>query len=85
MGLEIAKAAVPAIAGIEIAVKKLKEGKNKKEAVLDIIRSSPAIAEFLADREIVDEELFAKGVSKVNDGYVDIMNAIRKAPKELNP
>ncbi len=85
MGLEIAKAAVPAIAGIEIAVKKLKEGKNKKEAVLEIIKASPAIAEFLADKEIVDQELFARGIGKVNDGYVDIMNSIKPSTKLLNP
>lgn len=85
IGLEIAKSLVPAIAAVEEAVKKLKEGKNKKEAVLEIIKNSPAIVEFLADKEIVDEELFARGIGKVNDGYVDIMNAIKPHTKSLNP
>lgn len=85
MGLAIAREVVPAIAVVEVAVKKLKEGKNKKEAVLEIIKNSPAILEFLADKEIIDEELFARGIGKVNDGYVDIMNSIRQNPKSLNP
>ena len=83
IGLEIAKSAVPAIAAIEMAVKKLKAGKDKKDAIMEIIKNSPAIAEFLIDKEVVDEELFARGISKVNDGYVDIMNAIKSNTKLL--
>lgn len=82
VGLEIAKVAIPAIGTVEMAVKKLKSGKDKKEAVLEIIKASPMIAEVLANKEVIDEKLFAQGISKVNDGYVDIMNSLRPAAND---
>ena len=78
VGLEIAKSQVPAIAAVETAVKDLKQGKNKKKAVVEITKASPVIAELIANKEIVDEELFARGIDKLNDGYVDILNSLRK-------
>lgn len=79
VGLEIAKVSVPAISAVEIAVKKAKSGGDKKEAVIDIIKASPNIAEALSQQEILDEDLFARGIGKVNDGYTDIMNSLKKS------
>ena len=76
VGLEVAKAAIPAIATVEVAVRKAKSGGDKKTAVVEIVKVSPMIAELLANKEIVDEKLFAEGVAQVNDGYVKIMNSL---------
>lgn len=85
IGLAVAKAEVPAIGTVEMAVKELKAGKRKKENVLEIVKASPEILEFVKNGDIVDEALFAQGVDKVNDGYVDIMNALRRDGEPASP
>lgn len=78
IGIAIAKTQVPAIATVELAVKNLKAGKDKKENVLEIVKNSPVIAELISGKEIIDEDLFNEGLSEINDGYVKIMDSIKK-------
>lgn len=83
VGLKIAEAQVPAIALVESSIRDMKAGKDKKEAVLEIVKASPSILESVLDKEIVNDQLFIDGISKINDGYVDVMNAIKKHSDEL--
>lgn len=82
IAFEIAKIQVPAISAVEVAVKKLKAGQEKKQAVVDIITSAPDIIEAIKQEDIVDQVLFKHGVGLVNDGMVEIMNSLKK-PDEV--
>lgn len=84
IALEVAKMQVPAIGAVELAVKKLKAGGEKRQAVVDIITSAPDIIEAIKREDIVDQVLFKHGVGMVNDGMVEIMNALKK-PDEIKP
>lgn len=75
IGLGIAKIFVPQIATVEDI---LKDGHTKKEKVVELIMVAPEVAEGIANKEIVDEALFKQGVAEVNDGYVKIMNSLKK-------
>lgn len=101
IGLAVAKAQVPAIAVVETAVIDLKKSTKdktpeekklineaKKNAVLDMVKASPEIYEMIANKEIINEQLFAEGIAQANDAYVKIMNSMRKpgeAPTVVNP
>ena len=80
IGKAVAESLVPQIAIVESAVTNLKSGGDKKQNVLDILNASPAIIEAVAGKEIMDEALFAEGVSQVNDGLVKIMKATGAKP-----
>jgi len=78
IALDIAKIQIPAISAVEMAVKKFKSGQDKKQAVIDTIMAAPDIIESIQQKDILNQELFKTGVSKVNDGMVDILNSIKK-------
>lgn len=78
IALEVAKIQVPAISAVEAAVKSLKAGSEKKQAVVDIITAAPDIIEAIKQEDIIDQVLFKKGVGLVNDGMVAIMNSLKK-------
>ncbi len=50
-------------------------GAEKKDAALSFVQAALSISEALTSREIVDEEKFKAGLSKVIDGTVDCLNA----------
>lgn len=50
-------------------------GTEKKDAALSFVQAALSISEALTSREIVDEEKFKAGLSKVIDGTVDCLNA----------
>lgn len=77
IGLAIAETQIPAIATVELAVKNIGAGEDKKDAVLEMVKLIPEVAELLRHEDIVDKELFERGIDKLNDGYVDIMNSIQ--------
>lgn len=84
IGFEIAKAQIPAIAIVESAIKESGKGGLKKENVLDLVKASPMIVELIKGNDIqIDEILWNEGLNKINDGYVDIMNSIKKV-SEVN-
>lgn len=85
IGFELAKTMVPAIATVEVAIKEIKAGGKKKDAVIQIIRSSPEIYEMIRNKEIIDEKMFGEGLSMINDGYVKIMNSVKKPAAEPVP
>jgi hypothetical protein len=50
-------------------------GSDKKEAALSFVGAAVSATEAIASREIIDEEKFRAGLSKVIDGTVDCLNA----------
>ena len=66
---------VPAVVhGIE-ALFGSKSGNEKKEAALSFVTSALSMSEAITSHEIVDEERFRDGLSKVIDGVVQCLNA----------
>ena len=66
---------VPAIVhGIE-ALFGSKTGNDKKEAALSFVTSALSLTEAIANREVVDENKFRDGLSKIIDGTVQCLNA----------
>jgi len=52
-----------------------KSGSEKKDAAMSFLESALATVDAVAARDIVDEEKFKNGVSKIIDGTVDCLNA----------
>jgi hypothetical protein len=50
-------------------------GSDKKAAALSFVESALSISEAVASRDIVDDEKFKEGLSKVIDGTVECLNA----------
>lgn len=83
IGKAIGENMVPSIALVENAIISMKSGGDKKAAVIDIIKGSVQTLETVLDKQIVDDPLFIQGIGKVNDGYVDVMNAIKQHSKVM--
>jgi len=56
-------------------------GEEKKQSALSFVSAALQLSEAVAAREIVDEEKFKLGLSKVIDGTVDCLNASSWARK----
>lgn len=56
-------------------------GQEKKESALSFVSAALQLSEAVAAREIVDEEKFKAGLSKVVDGTVECLNASSWAKK----
>ncbi len=66
---------VPAIVhGVE-ALLGNKTGCEKKQAVLSFVSAGLGITDAVANKQIMDQNKFSAGLSKVIDGVVDCMNA----------
>jgi hypothetical protein len=66
---------VPAIVhGIE-ALFGAKSGGEKKEAALSFVSSALSMSEAVTAKNIVDEQKFRDGLSKIIDGVVQCLNA----------
>ena len=52
-----------------------KSGGQKKDAALTFITAALSLGEALSEKQVVDEEKFKGGLSKVIDGVVDCLNA----------
>jgi hypothetical protein len=66
---------VPAVVhGVE-ALFGNKSGGDKKEAALSFVSSALNLGEAITAKEVVDEEKFRDGLSKVIDGVVGCLNA----------
>jgi hypothetical protein len=66
---------VPAIVhGIE-ALFGAKSGGEKKEAALSFVTSALSMSEAVTAKNIVDEQKFRDGLSKIIDGVVQCLNA----------
>jgi hypothetical protein len=50
-------------------------GAEKKEAALSLVQSALAMTDAIAQRQIVDENKFKDGLSKIIDGTVECLNA----------
>lgn len=56
-------------------------GQEKKESALSFVSAALQLTEAVSAREIVDEEKFKAGLSKVVDGTVECLNASSWAKK----
>jgi len=52
-----------------------RSGQEKKESAVSFVAAAIQLSEAVANREIVDEEKFKEGLSKVIDGTVECLNA----------
>ena len=52
-----------------------KTGNDKKEAALSFVGAALSMTEALAERDIIDENKFRDGLSKIIDGTVQCLNA----------
>jgi hypothetical protein len=52
-----------------------RSGQEKKDSAISFVTTALQLSEAVANREIVDEEKFKAGLSKVIDGIVDCLNA----------
>jgi hypothetical protein len=59
-----------------------RSGEEKKESALSFVSAALQLSEAVAAREIVDEEKFKSGLSKVVDGTVECLNASSWARKQ---
>jgi hypothetical protein len=77
----ISHAQAPATTAISEGLFGSKKGAEKKESALAFVSAALSMAEGLANRDIVDENRFRDGLSKVIDGVVDCLNASAWAKK----
>jgi hypothetical protein len=52
-----------------------RSGQEKKESAISFVSAALQLTESVANREIVDEDKFKSGLSKVIDGTVECLNA----------
>ncbi|MFY9560501.1 MAG: hypothetical protein WAQ52_09735 [Terriglobales bacterium] len=52
-----------------------RSGQEKKDSAISFVTAALQLGEAVANREIVDEEKFKEGLSKVIDGTVECLNA----------
>jgi len=52
-----------------------RSGREKKDSAISFVTTALHLSEAVANREIVDEETFKEGLSKVIDGTVQCLNA----------
>jgi hypothetical protein len=52
-----------------------RSGQEKKDSALSFVSAALQLTEAVANREIVDEDKFKEGLSKVIDGTVECLNA----------
>ncbi|MBI1739869.1 MAG: hypothetical protein HY233_03040 [Acidobacteriales bacterium] len=57
-------------------------GQEKKDSALSFVSAALRLTEAVANREIVDEDKFKQGLSKVIDGTVECLNASSWARKQ---
>jgi len=54
-----------------------KTGIQKAEAVRQFVKAEIEGSELLVGKEILDQDLLDRGIQKITDGTVDILNAVR--------
>lgn len=59
-----------------------RSGEEKKESALSFVSAALQLSEAVTAREIVDEQKFKSGLSKVVDGTVECLNASSWAKKQ---
>ncbi len=52
-----------------------RSGQEKKEAALSFVSAAISMSEAVTQRDIIDEEKFREGLTKVVDGTVQCLNA----------
>lgn len=73
---------VPAVVNSIEGLFGTRTGQEKKESALSFVSAALQLSEAVASREIVDEEKFKVGLSKVIDGTVECLNASSWAKKQ---
>ena len=81
-GLAIAKATIPQVNAIESAVKTLKSdasGSAKRDAVKEIAVNSLSLAEFAADKDLLDDAQVSAAYDDFIGSYVKFQEALATA------
>ncbi|HSA93465.1 MAG TPA: hypothetical protein VLE48_10675 [Terriglobales bacterium] len=52
-----------------------RSGAEKKQSALDFVAAALSLSEAVTGRDVVDEEKFRNGLSKIIDGVVECLNA----------
>jgi hypothetical protein len=52
-----------------------KSGSQKKDAALTFVAAALGLGEALSEKQVVDQDKFKGGLSKIIDGVVDCLNA----------
>jgi hypothetical protein len=60
-----------------------RSGSQKKDAALGFISAALSLGEALSDKQVVDEDKFRDGLSKIIDGVVQCLNASVWAKKTV--
>lgn len=60
-----------------------RSGQEKKNAALSFLETTLSLSEALSNREIVDNDKFKDGMSKMIDGAVECLNASVWAKQEI--
>ena len=85
IGLHVARTIIPGVGAMETAIQGVKRGPDKKEAVLELVKSSLLTATMVAPDEI-DRLLlhpdFLIGLSLQIEGTAKIMNALKAVHRE---
>ena len=68
-------AQAPATTTISEALFGSRTGAEKKESALAFISAALSMTEAIANRDVVDEDKFRDGLSKIIDGVVECLNA----------
>lgn len=73
---------IKAVPGIISVVEKLFPGKGrgpeKRSAAVGFIKIAVGLAEGVAGKDYVQDELFSEGIGEIVDGAVKVMNSINK-------
>lgn len=70
--------ALPLIGLVENLINRAKAGEEKKRIVLDSILLAPEVIELIKNGDVVDEAEFRRGVGLINDGYVAVLNSLKR-------
>ncbi len=71
----LARAQAPVTTGIHEALFGGRTGAEKKESALGFVTAAISMSEAVASREILDQDKFRDGLSKIIDGTVQCLNA----------
>lgn len=81
LGLNVLKA-LPAIQRTVQAVKSIKSGADKKQAVMEAIRESLDVVENVTDKKVLDDPRVLAAIARANDVLVDVQNVIAEVTAE---
>lgn len=80
MAFAVVKAVVPGVAQVESVAKAFPnlKGKDKQNAVVDLVKASLNAAEFITDKDLLNDPEVEKATRAVIDAVVAFQNVVNK-------